>query len=55
MKRKTKLAILVILYLIIFSTSAYGESSISIFDNTITVGNNDDPENYVFSLQLYSC
>ncbi|NLV88037.1 MAG: flagellar type III secretion system pore protein FliP [Tissierellia bacterium] len=52
MKRKTKLAILVILYLIIFSTSAYGESSISIFDNTITVGNNDDPENYVFSLQL---
>ncbi|NLK43710.1 MAG: flagellar type III secretion system pore protein FliP [Tissierellia bacterium] len=52
MKRKTKLIILVSIILIIFSTSVYGESSFSLLDSTITVGSNEEPGNYVFSLQL---
>lgn len=52
MKNRTRFLILVILFLIVFSTAVYGEAGISLFDNTITIGNNEEPGNYVFSLQL---
>jgi len=52
MKSKTKILVLVIIISIFFSSVAYAQSSISLLDNTITIGNNDNPENYVFSLQL---
>ncbi|MCK9443583.1 MAG: flagellar type III secretion system pore protein FliP [Tissierellaceae bacterium] len=52
MKKTIKTSILVIIILIVFSAIAYGESSISLFGGNITIENNNNPEDYVFSLQL---
>jgi len=52
MKRKTKFTILVIVILLLLTNVVYAESNFSLLDKTITVGNNEDPGNYVFSLKL---
>lgn len=52
MKRKTKFTILVIVILLLLTNVVYAESNFSLLDKTISVGNNEDPGNYVFSLKL---
>ncbi|MFA5575818.1 MAG: flagellar type III secretion system pore protein FliP [Tissierellaceae bacterium] len=52
MKRIIKTGILVTIMIVVFSAIAHGESTIPFLGGNISIGNNDDPENYVFSLQL---
>lgn len=52
MKKTIKTSILVIVFLMIFSTIVHGESSLSLFGKSVTLQDNNNPEDYVFSLQL---
>lgn len=51
-KRINLIIIFAILFIIIFSVSVSAEPSVSLFGKTVTLEDNADPENYVFSLQL---
>ncbi len=52
MKKSIKIVILIITLVMIFSTSVSAESSISLFGKSVSLEDNNDPQNYVFSLQL---
>lgn len=52
MKKKVKVIMITIILLILFTNTVVAESNISIFGKNITLKDDSDPQNYVFSLQL---
>lgn len=52
MKKSFKIIIMIFIFLIILSSVSFAESPASLFDGNITLGNNGEPEDYVFSIQL---
>lgn len=52
MKKSFKTIIMVFIFLIMLSSVSFAESPTSLFDRNITLGNNGEPEDYVFSIQL---
>ncbi|MDR7856256.1 flagellar type III secretion system pore protein FliP [Tissierella sp.] len=52
MKKSIKIVIFIITLVMIFSTTVSAESNFSLFGNNISLEDNNEPQNYVFSLQL---
>lgn len=52
MKKSIKILILTIILLIIISSTVFAEPSVSLFGKSVTLEDNKNPENYVFSIQL---
>ncbi len=52
MKKRIKVIIITIILLVLFSKVAFAEPSVSLFGKNITLEDNSNPQNYVFSLQL---
>lgn len=52
MRKSIKIIILAVVLVIVFANFAFAEPSISLFGKSVTLEDNNDPENYVFSLQL---
>ncbi len=52
MNKILKLANLILIFLLLFSSISHAESSAPFLDGQISIGNSGDPENYVFSIQL---
>lgn len=52
MKKSIRIIFLITIIMIIFSSVAYADPIISLFGTDVTLENSNDPENYVFSLQL---
>lgn len=52
MRKSIKIIILAVVLVIVFINFAFAEPSISLFGKSVTLEDNNDPENYVFSLQL---
>ncbi|MBU5314240.1 flagellar type III secretion system pore protein FliP [Tissierella carlieri] len=52
MKKNIKIIILSIVLVIIFTNIASAEPSISLFGKSVSLEDNNNPQNYVFSLQL---
>ena len=53
MKKKIKIIIISLIIVIILASASYAtEPSVSLFGKTVTLDDNSNPQNYVFSLQL---
>ncbi len=52
MKKPIKIIIVACILIMIFSSTVSAEPSISLFGKTVTLDDDGDPDNYVFSLQL---
>lgn len=52
MNKTLKTIYLILIFLLLFSSISYAESSAPFLDGQISIGNSGDPENYVFSIQL---
>ncbi|MBU5254768.1 flagellar type III secretion system pore protein FliP [Tissierella praeacuta] len=52
MRKNIKTIISAMILVIIFANVAFAEPSVSLFGKSITLENNNNPENYVFSIQL---
>lgn len=52
MRKSIKIIILAVVLVVVFANFAFAEPSISLFGKSVTLEDNNDPENYVFSLQL---
>lgn len=52
MKNKTRIIIITLFIIMIFTSISFAEPKISLFGKTVTLEDNSDPQNYVFSLQL---
>lgn len=52
MKKRIKIIIISLIVVMILATTSYAEPSVSLFGKTVTLEDNSDPQNYVFSLQL---
>jgi flagellar biosynthetic protein FliP len=52
MKKSIKIVILIVTLVMVFSNVVSAESNISLFGKSISLEDNKDPQNYVFSLQL---
>ncbi|WP_313756554.1 flagellar type III secretion system pore protein FliP [Tissierella sp.] len=52
MKKNIKIIISAMVLVIIFANIAFAEPSVSLFGKSITLENNNNPGNYVFSIQL---
>lgn len=52
MKKSIKIIILAIVLAIVFANVAFAEPSISLFGKSVALEDNNNPQNYVFSLQL---
>lgn len=52
MKKSTKIIFLVFVLMIVFANVAFAEPSISLFGKSVTLEDNNNPQNYVFSIQL---
>lgn len=52
MNKNFKIANLILVILLVFSSISFAESSVPFLDGQINIGNNGEPENYVFSIQL---
>ncbi|MBU5437694.1 flagellar type III secretion system pore protein FliP [Tissierella sp. MSJ-40] len=52
MKTKAKVFIIALILIIFLTNTAFAEPKVSLFGKTVTLEENSNPENYVFSLQL---
>lgn len=52
MKKKIKIIIISLIIVMILASVSYAEPSVSLFGKTVTLEDNSNPQNYVFSLQL---
>lgn len=52
MKKRIKVIIITIILLVLFTELTFAEPMISLFGKNITLEDNSNPQNYVFSLQL---
>ncbi|WP_353095296.1 flagellar type III secretion system pore protein FliP [Tissierella praeacuta] len=52
MKKNIKIIISAIVLVIVFANIAFAEPSVSLFGKSVTLENNNSPQNYVFSIQL---
>lgn len=52
MNKSIKLIVIVCILIMCFSSNTFAEPSISLFGKTVTLSDDADPGNYVFSLQL---
>lgn len=52
MNKKIKIIIISLIIVIILASGSYAEPSVSLFGKTVTLEDNSNPQNYVFSLQL---
>lgn len=52
MNKKIKILIISLIIVMILATVSYAEPSVSLFGKTVTLEDNSNPQNYVFSLQL---
>lgn len=52
MKKKIKIIIISLIIVMILASASYAEPSVSLFGKTVTLDDNSNPQNYVFSLQL---
>ena len=52
MKNKIRIIIISLLIVMVFTSMVFAEPTVSLFGKTVTLEDNSDPQNYVFSLQL---
>lgn len=52
MKNKIKIIIIALIIVMVFASVVSAEPTVSLFGKTVTLEDNNDPQNYVFSLQL---
>ena len=52
MKKRIKIIIISLIVVMILATTSYAEPSVSLFGKTVTLEDNSNPQDYVFSLQL---
>lgn len=52
MKNKIKIIIIALMIVMVFASVVSAEPTVSLFGKTVTLEDNNDPQNYVFSLQL---
>ncbi len=52
MKTKIRIIIISLIIVMVFASISFAEPNVSLFGKTVTLEDNSDPQNYVFSLQL---
>lgn len=52
MKSKIKIIVISLIIMMVFTSISFAEPTVSLFGKTVTLQDNSDPQNYVFSLQL---